>query len=194
MGYIVRSIIAYFGVCLLLLNDNVTTLVVCTHQYCSYILYFQRYFVATMCRLYPEQVLQTHEWLRWLSGSQMWRHMHLHMCREDVEKIEPISQPWGDDGCMAIGWLLLRQWSQTLRWLQYKYRWFNYSDVIMVAMSSLITSLTIVYSIVYSGTDERKHQRSASLAFVRGIHRSPVNSPHKGPVTRKMFPFDDVIM
>ena len=34
----------------------------------------------------------------------------------------------------------------------------------------------------------------ASLAFVRGIHRWPVNSPHKWPVTRKMFPFDDVIM
>ena len=54
--------------------------------------------------------------------------------------------------------------------------------------------LTIVYSIVYSGTDQGKHQSSASLAFVRGIHRAPVNSPHKGPVTRKMFPFDDVIM
>ena len=35
---------------------------------------------------------------------------------------------------------------------------------------------------------------SASLAFVRGIHRWPMNSPHKGPVTRKMLPFDDVIM
>ena len=56
------------------------------------------------------------------------------------------------------------------------------------------TSFTIVYSTVYSGTDERKHKSPASLAFVRGIHRSPVNSPHKGPVTRKMFPFDDVIM
>ena len=44
------------------------------------------------------------------------------------------------------------------------------------------------------GGDQRKHQSSASLAFVRGIHRWPVNSPHKGPVTRKMFPFDDVIM
>ena len=45
-----------------------------------------------------------------------------------------------------------------------------------------------------SGADQRNHQRSASLAFVRGIHRWPVNSPHKWPVTRKMFPFDDVIM
>ena len=51
-----------------------------------------------------------------------------------------------------------------------------------------------LYSTVYSGADQRKLQSSASLAFVRGIHRWPVNSPHKRPVTRKMFPFDDVIM
>ena len=70
----------------------------------------------------------------------------------------------------------------------------HYCDVIMSQTASQITSLTIVYSIVDSGTDQRKHQSSASLAFVRGIHRGPVNSPHKWPVTRKMFPFDDVIM
>ena len=70
----------------------------------------------------------------------------------------------------------------------------HYNDVIMGTMASQITSFTIVYSTVYSGIDQRKHQSSASLAFVRGIHRRPVNSPHKGPVTRKMFPFDDVIM
>ena len=64
----------------------------------------------------------------------------------------------------------------------------------MGAMASQITSLTIVYSTVYSDADQRKHQSSASLAFVRGIHRRPVNSPHKWPVTRKMFPFHDVIM
>ena len=69
----------------------------------------------------------------------------------------------------------------------------HYNDVIMSSMASQITSLTIVYSI-HSRADQRKHQSSASLAFVWGIHRSPVNSPHKGPVTRKMFPFDDVIM
>ena len=61
-------------------------------------------------------------------------------------------------------------------------------------MASQITSLMIVYSSFYSGTDQRRHQSPASLAFVPGIHRWPVNSPHKGPVTRKMFPFDDVIM
>ena len=57
------------------------------------------------------------------------------------------------------------------------------------------TSLPIVYySAVCSGADKKTHQNSASLAFVRGIHQWPVNSPHKGPATRKMFPFDDVIM
>ena len=70
----------------------------------------------------------------------------------------------------------------------------HYNDVIMGAIASQITSLTIVYLIVFSDADQRKHQSSASLAFVRGIHRGPVNSPHKWPVTRKMFPFDDVIM
>ena len=64
----------------------------------------------------------------------------------------------------------------------------------MGALASQITSLTIVYSSVYSCADQSKHQSSASLAFVRGIHRWPVNTPHKWPVTRKMFPFDDVYM
>ena len=70
----------------------------------------------------------------------------------------------------------------------------HYDDVIMSTIASQITSLTIVYSTIYSGADQSKHQSSASLAFVWGIHRGPVNSPHKWPVTRKMFPFDDVIM
>ena len=64
----------------------------------------------------------------------------------------------------------------------------------MGAIASQIISLTIVYSIVYSDADQRKYQTSAPLAFVRGIHRGPMNSPHKWPVTRKMFPVDDVIM
>ena len=64
----------------------------------------------------------------------------------------------------------------------------------MGAIASQITSLTIVYSTVDSDADQRKHQSSASLAFMRGIHRGPVNSQHKWPVTRKMFPFDDAIM
>ena len=67
----------------------------------------------------------------------------------------------------------------------------HYSDVIMGTMAFQITSLTIVYSTVYSGGDQTKHQSFASLAFVRGIHRWSVNSPHKEQVTLKMF--DDVI-
>ena len=69
-----------------------------------------------------------------------------------------------------------------------------YSGVIMSAILSQIASLAIVCPTVYSGADQRKHQRSASLAFVRGIHRWAVNSPHKRPVMQNMFPFDNVIM
>ena len=61
----------------------------------------------------------------------------------------------------------------------------------MGVIASQIISLTIVFSTVYLDTDQIKHQSSASLAFVRGIHRRPVNCPDKWPVTRKMFPFDD---
>ena len=70
----------------------------------------------------------------------------------------------------------------------------HYCDAIMGTVASQITSLTIVYTTVYSDADQSKHQSSASPAFVWGIHRRPVNSPHKWPVTRKMFPFDDIIM
>ena len=70
----------------------------------------------------------------------------------------------------------------------------HYNDVIMSAIASQITSLTIVFSTVYSEADQRKYQRSASLAFVQGIHPGPVDSPHKWPLTRKIFPFGDVIM
>ena len=70
----------------------------------------------------------------------------------------------------------------------------HHGDIRMGAIASQITSLMIVYSTVYSAAHQRKHQSSTSLAFVRGIHRGPMNSPHKWPVTRKMFPFDDVIM
>ena len=94
-------------------------------------------------------------------------------------------------GTGSDDWLPQRQWSNTRKiWMKES----HYSDVIMGTMASQINSLMIVYSTVYSRTDQRKHQSSASLAFVRGIHRWPVNSPHKGPVMRKMCPFDDTIM
>ena len=81
-----------------------------------------------------------------------------------------------------------------IRSITLKTPWHQNSDVMMSAMVSQITSHTIVCSTIYSGTDQRKYQSSASPAFVRWIHRWPVNCTHKGPVTRKMFPFDDVIM
>ena len=96
---------------------------------------------------------------------------------------------------------LLEQRSRNQRdiWCQYstafcQWIWNYYSAVIMGTMAPQITSLAIVYSTVYKSADQRKHQSSASLAFVRRIHRWPVNSPHKGPVTLKMFSFDDVII
>ena len=64
----------------------------------------------------------------------------------------------------------------------------------MGAMVSQTTRFGIISSTIYSGADQRKHQSSASLAIERGIHRWPVNSPHKEPVAREMFPFDDVVM
>ena len=64
----------------------------------------------------------------------------------------------------------------------------------MSTMESQITSLTIVYSIFSLGADKKKHQSAESLAFGRGIRRWPVDYPQTEPATRKMFPFDDVIM
>ena len=78
--------------------------------------------------------------------------------------------------------------------LDHQKRLFHYNGVIMSAIVSLITGVLIVCPTVCPGADQRKHQGSTLLAFVRGIHRRPVNSPHKGPVTRNVFPFDDVIM
>ena len=65
---------------------------------------------------------------------------------------------------------------------------------IMSAMASQNTGISVVCPTVCSGADQSKHLSSASQAFARGIHWWPVVSPHKGPVTRKMFLFDDVIM
>ena len=64
----------------------------------------------------------------------------------------------------------------------------------MCAIASQITSVSIVCSTVCSGADLRIYRSFALLAFVRGIHRWPVASPHKGPVVREMFPFDNAIM
>ena len=66
------------------------------------------------------------------------------------------------------------------------------SDVIMSMMASQITSVSVVYSTICWGADQRNHHKLCVTGLCEG--NSPVNSPHKGPVTRKMFPFNDVIM
>ena len=70
----------------------------------------------------------------------------------------------------------------------------HYSDVIMSAMTSQTSSFLVVYSTVCSGADHKKHQHSVSIVFVGVIHPGPANSPHKGPIMRKMLPFDYVII
>ena len=114
----------------------------------------------------------SHDWLRyWLGGKQELNHYQKHWW--------PRSMTLDHSGLIpSIHKTISR----------------HYDDVIMTMLASQITSLTAVYSIVYSDVNQRKHQSSASLAFVREIHRGPVNFPHKWPVTWKMFPFDDVIM
>ena len=84
--------------------------------------------------------------------------------------------------CQGIAYTFRR----TRYYLKIEYA-FYYDDVIMSVMASQTTSLAIDYSVVYSGTGERKHLNSASPPFVRGIHRLPVNSPHRRRVTRKCF-------
>ena len=67
----------------------------------------------------------------------------------------------------------------------------HYSHAMISAMAA---SQNNSVSIVCSSADQRKHQSSMPLALVRGIHRWPDDSPDEGPITRKMVPFDDVIM
>ena len=97
-------------------------------------------------------------------------------------------------------------WAQTMRggvtnWLRpyTEWSWQNGGATFSLQWrhnerDSVSNHVSIVCSTFCSGVDQRKHQSSASLAFVRGIHRWPVDSPHKGPLTRQMFPFHDVIM
>ena len=70
----------------------------------------------------------------------------------------------------------------------------RYSDVLMGVMALQITGVSISGSTICLGSDQRKHQSSIPLAFVRVIHQWPMDYPHKGPVRRKKFPFDDIIM
>ena len=98
-------------------------------------------------------------------------------------------------GCTSAMQLLA--WLVRVNWRGFKYgrfiivtsKWARWRLTSPISPFIQITNLT-----VYSGADQTNHQNSASLAFVRGIHQWRVNSPRRGPVTQKMFPFDDVIM
>ena len=128
-----------------------------------------------------------------LSSSPIdWAHIRNNPCECNV--LAPLHWPLGGEftGHRWIPHTKARNAENVSIW--WRHYGVHYDDVIMTMLASQITSLTVVYSIVYSGVIQRKHQSSASLAFVREIHRGPVNFPHKWPVTRKMFPFDDVIM
>ena len=98
------------------------------------------------------------------------------------------------EGIVQKLWNVRNNWMIVLHAQQEKGLILHYDDDIMGAMASQITSLTIVYPTVLPGGDQRKHQSSASLVFVRGIHQWPVNSPHKEPETREMLPFDCATM
>ena len=127
----------------------------------------------------------------WVARNHIYFHIKIrtHLPRRHQWNINAVSRLnilWNQDGTARQGLEMIVLLVLSLS--------IHYGDAIMGAMAPRITSLTIVYSTVYSDADQIKHHSSASLAFVRRIHRWPVNSPRKGPVTRKMFPFDDVIM
>ena len=92
-------------------------------------------------------------------------------------------------GCLAtLGefskWVFGRLW--ICGWRVNSVQYHN-DDVIMTPMAPQITRLAVVYSIVYSGVDKKKHQSSASLAFVRGIHRDRWIPRSKGQLRGKCF-------
>ena len=88
------------------------------------------------------------------------------------------------------------QWYENIfmSWRHCVYWNTHYSDVTMSVMASQIAGFSSVRSTFYPAADQRKRQSSASLIFSMGIHRWPEYSPQKGPVTRKICPFDDVNM
>ena len=120
---------------------------------------------------------------KWQIGAKFWVKIFPSVCKSVFR------------GMFKWMWIFIRL-AVEIRWLQGcgNFGKTGFVCSAILAKYNQITRLMIAYSTVYSGANQRKHQSSASLAFVRGIHQWPVNSPHKGQVTRKMFPFDDVIM
>ena len=134
-----------------------------------------------------------------LSSHYEWGHMHImasqitsdagfhfifemYFCEMLLHFQRPWSTVWS-----AVLW-------KNRSWMRRCVLFWHYSDVIIKLRASQITGVSIVCWTLYSGADKRKHQRPTSMAFVRGIHMWPVEFLHKGPVTWKIFPFDDVII
>ena len=128
--------------------------------------------------------------------AQMWSLVYVWISRNHRMTGENIIEI----DTLKIQWRWTLSWAGYVAWKRLPYSimtisvrnahapLYNYSDVIMSAMASQITGASIFNSTICSTADQIKHQSSASLAFVRGIHRWPMNSPHKGPGTRKLFP------
>ena len=110
--------------------------------------------------------------------------LYIRVCFAYLHLSRLLPWQWGDRACLGVRGFPLQSANNVK----------HYNDVIIGSMASQkIISFTIVYSAVYSGADQRTHHPPRHWPL-RGSHRGPVNSPHKWPVTRKMFPFDDVIM
>ena len=114
-----------------------------------------------------------------ISVRVMSHELHGVSCRRKIDCLfNSLFNPITKKSCKA------RRIHEGWQALAMTWKTFHYSDVIMSAMTSQIIGVSIVYPTVCSGADQRKHQSSASLAY----------SQHKGPVTRKRFPFDDFLM
>ena len=125
-----------------------------------------------------------HDWIKsLLVGCQLIIYMGVTLCVLQIsEAFSTVTLHAGRVPCVFRWWLRLRICKPHRTIIEKR----HYSDVMISAMASQITSLTIVFSTVNSGAYQRKYQSSVSLAFVRGIHRWPRNSPHKRTGKRKI--------
>ena len=153
-----------------------------------FLMFYSWFYIIKMC--------QTLALFSFSFGKNKAEYMHIHMFWEwSISHLK--KNPHGELMELNVISFISSWFALDIVTTRPLWRWWGgvqYSNAIMGAMASQITSLTIVFSTVSSGADQRKHQSPASLAFVWGIHRWPVNSPHKWPVRRKMFPFDNVLI
>ena len=158
----------------------------------NYRMQFHTHFVISVMLCYVTRIIYLSSFICRMIN----KHPEWHSAREDTPRSNVTLKVYNTAGDeieeAALGAYIQLRAHMTARGM-YARGW-HYCDVTMGSIASLITSLMNVYSNVHSGADQEKHKSSASLAFVWGIHRRPVNYSHKWPVTRKMFPFVDVIM